>query len=425
MVFNIYISELPETTSRRYGYADDLAILLRRPSWKEVEEGLNKGMTILVDYLRKWRIQLSIGKTVSAAYHLNNKDAKRELDGFVDNKRLVCQQAPKYLGVHLDRMLNFKQHLEEVARVALIRHPAGTTWGASAKTLRISTQALVFPAAEYCAPVWSRSPHVKNVDVAINSSLRTISGCLKPTPVLQFPVLAGIAPAGLRRKAAIIALARKAVKHDWHILHDKTNNEVPPYRLKSRTYYNKEAQEMLSGIPGDRSKDAWLAATWKQEWEASGPTRIVHRQVSDTGEGVNGDELSRKHWTTLNWLRTGVGRYRAELPRRSGDWRAVQHVSVASQNRQLTRGTSSTAAQYIDHHPKLASSKLGHWPEHGSNTLSWIYETNLYERRRRIIISCYCRLSNQMGSPSSHVLRLFPPVKRLCIEVAAKKASAC
>ena len=68
MLFNIYISDLPETTSRKYGYADDLAILLRRPSLKEVEEGLNKDMTILVDYLRKWRLQLSIGKTVSAAY---------------------------------------------------------------------------------------------------------------------------------------------------------------------------------------------------------------------------------------------------------------------------------------------------------------------------------------------------------------------
>ena len=107
----------------------------------------------------------------------------------------MFQQAPKYLGVRLDRMLNFKQHLEDVAgkvtsRVSLIRCLAGTTWGASAKTLRISTQALVFPAAEYCAPVLSRSPHVKKVDVAINSSLRTISGCLKPTPVFHLPVLA-------------------------------------------------------------------------------------------------------------------------------------------------------------------------------------------------------------------------------------------
>ena len=52
MLFNIYISDLPETTSRKYGYADDLDILLRRPSWKEMEEGLNKDMTILLDYLR-------------------------------------------------------------------------------------------------------------------------------------------------------------------------------------------------------------------------------------------------------------------------------------------------------------------------------------------------------------------------------------
>ena len=114
----------------------------------------------------------------------------------VDNKRLVFQQAPKCLGMRLDRMLNFKQHLEEVAgkvtsRVSLIRRLAGTTWGASAKTLRISMQALVLPAAEYCAPLWSRSPHVKKVDVAINSSLRTISGYIKPTPVFQLPVLAG------------------------------------------------------------------------------------------------------------------------------------------------------------------------------------------------------------------------------------------
>ena len=115
---------------------------------------------------------------------------------------------------------------------------------------------------------------MKKVDVALNSTMRTIYGCLKPTPVLQLPVLAGIAPAGLRRKAATLTLARKPVKHDLHILPDTTKNEVPPCRLKSRKPYNKEAQEMLSVIPEDRSKDAWLSASWKQECEASGPTPL-------------------------------------------------------------------------------------------------------------------------------------------------------
>ena len=98
-----------------------------------MEEGLNKDMAILVDYLRKWRIQLRVGNTVSTAYHLNNREAKRELDMFVDNKRLVFQQAPKYIGVRLDRMLDYKQHFEEVAGnvtsgFSLIRRLACTTW---------------------------------------------------------------------------------------------------------------------------------------------------------------------------------------------------------------------------------------------------------------------------------------------------------
>ena len=63
----------------------------------------------------------------------------------------------------------------------------------------------------------------------------------------------------------------------------------PTFTLKYRKPYNKEAQEMLSVIPYDLSKDAWIAATWKQEWEASGHTR-VHRHVSNPGEGVKSRE---------------------------------------------------------------------------------------------------------------------------------------
>lgn len=40
MMFNIYIYDLPEMTSRRYGYAEDLAIMLRQPAREAVEEGL-------------------------------------------------------------------------------------------------------------------------------------------------------------------------------------------------------------------------------------------------------------------------------------------------------------------------------------------------------------------------------------------------
>ena len=88
-------------------------------------------------------------------------------------------------------------------------------------------------------------------------------------------------------------------------------------------------------------------------WEAS---NTVH--ASDPGEGVTGEDLSRKHWMTQNRLRTGVDRYKASMKKWGLAESAACECTVASQkNRQLT--TSSIAAYYIDHHPKLASSKLG------------------------------------------------------------------
>ncbi len=75
LLFNIYIHDLPETTSKKYGYADDIAILATHKQWVNIEEDLSKDMDILSAYLRNWRLKLSEGKTVSTAFHLNNKEA--------------------------------------------------------------------------------------------------------------------------------------------------------------------------------------------------------------------------------------------------------------------------------------------------------------------------------------------------------------
>jgi len=65
----------------------------------------------------------------------------------------------------------------------LLMKLAGSTWGASANALRSSALALCYSAAEYCAPVWSRSAHTSRVDVQLNSTMRLISGTLRSTPL--------------------------------------------------------------------------------------------------------------------------------------------------------------------------------------------------------------------------------------------------
>jgi len=57
------------------------------------------------EYLETWKLKLSITKKVSAAFHPNNKEAKRELKVNHNNETLPVCSEPKYLGVTLDRSL--------------------------------------------------------------------------------------------------------------------------------------------------------------------------------------------------------------------------------------------------------------------------------------------------------------------------------
>jgi len=121
-----------------------------------VEEVLSKDMATIGKYLQTWKLKLSTTKTVSAAFHLNNKEAKRELKVNFNNETLPFGYEPKCLGVTLDRSLTYHRNLESLrtkltSRVAFLRQLAGSGWGAGATTLRTATLALVHSTVEYCA----------------------------------------------------------------------------------------------------------------------------------------------------------------------------------------------------------------------------------------------------------------------------------
>jgi len=87
LLFNIYISDLLTTISRKYAYDDDLGIMHADGNWQAVEGALSKDTATLGEYLQTWKLKLSTTKMVSAVFHLN-KEAKPELKVNFNNETL-------------------------------------------------------------------------------------------------------------------------------------------------------------------------------------------------------------------------------------------------------------------------------------------------------------------------------------------------
>ena len=155
-------------------------------------------------------------------------------------------------------MLTFRRHLESVRKilttcVGLLKQLAGSNSGAGAKTLSTITLALEHSAAEYCLPVWCRSAHTRLINKPISDALRIVTGCLRPTPIDNLFVLASILPTELRRKQAVLSLARRAQRPE-HMLNERLLS--PPYRkhlqLKSRHPFVPAALKLLKDFLSQR-----------------------------------------------------------------------------------------------------------------------------------------------------------------------------
>ena len=207
----------------------------------DLEGTLSQDMSTLLAYLKTWRLNLSHTKTVMAAFHLNNQEAKRELKVYNSDRLLPFCLTPTYLGVKLDRSLTCRHHLVDCAKI-VARHTAEATRGfgvgccAGAKTLRIATLSLVYSTAEYCTPVWCRSAHTRLIDSVLNDALRIVTGFLRHTPTDHLPMLSGIQPAQIYRMKETLSLAYPGSLDPDHILHGILSGSSDTYqeRLRSR-----------------------------------------------------------------------------------------------------------------------------------------------------------------------------------------------
>jgi exonuclease III len=111
-LFNIFTSDLVISASEKGLYADDTTVFSAGKSPNKIIKNLNASCEQLAGYCSKWKIKLNSGKT--QALYFTRRRANRWLPSSeisVRGSRVHWSNDIKYLGITLDKTLNFNQHI--------------------------------------------------------------------------------------------------------------------------------------------------------------------------------------------------------------------------------------------------------------------------------------------------------------------------
>ena len=148
---------------------------------------------------------------------------------------------PCFLGVTFDRMLHFGQHVEKkvsAAKVKLrsLRALAGTTWGCDHSSLRGLYLSHIRAGLEYAGGAWIPSvgpSALSKLEVVQRNAARTITGCVRSTPVDALMQEARLVPMAIRGIQLAGYMREKALRRTSDHHNHELATAVVRQRLKS------------------------------------------------------------------------------------------------------------------------------------------------------------------------------------------------
>lgn len=118
LLFILYINELPDTVDNQMVlYADDSTIIFpgNNNDNNNYESDINKSMTNIIQYLNQINLIINIPKTKLMQFQ-NRHDTKLSLDIYHENEKINEVDSTKFLGLYIDKNLNWKTHIEDLTK---------------------------------------------------------------------------------------------------------------------------------------------------------------------------------------------------------------------------------------------------------------------------------------------------------------------
>ena len=159
LLFIIYLNDLPYITEKlkTLVYADDTTLFasLNNDDFTTIKDGINDELNLISNWLKLNKLSLNIQKSKAMLFHTVNRQVQIP-DLYIDNIKIDFADEFNFLGLVLDRNLNWKSHVNFISK------KISKTVGIMTKlknflprrALHNIYNALILPHFNYCAIIW-------------------------------------------------------------------------------------------------------------------------------------------------------------------------------------------------------------------------------------------------------------------------------
>lgn len=198
-LFLIYINDIPRQTRTNLAcFADDTACFTTSNDIDLIIDRLQLSIDKLIDYFRNWKLQINATKTEAIIFTRKRETPKRSLH--VNKHPIPWSNSVKYLGVILDKKLNWNDHvcnlrLKGIKAFNALKPLLNRRSNLKSYTKLCIYSTLIRPCITYACPVWGCTSKSnlnklqvlqnKAIKIAYNTPFRT--NLMKLHTKIKFP----------------------------------------------------------------------------------------------------------------------------------------------------------------------------------------------------------------------------------------------
>jgi hypothetical protein len=120
MLYLLFTSDLPQAPNVTRGtFSDDTVILTCHNDVLRASSCLQEYLNILQSWLQRWKIKINESKSTYLTFTLRNDPSPPV---YLNNVEIPPVATGKYLGLHLDNKLNWKDHITKKRKQMNLRH---------------------------------------------------------------------------------------------------------------------------------------------------------------------------------------------------------------------------------------------------------------------------------------------------------------